>query len=89
MSQRTVSGCFHQMSNENSTSDSDSSDESKWIRVSTAAELRGIDRQTVYYHIQKKHVRTNLIDGVVFVHRDDVEKLVLRPDAGILRREEP
>lgn len=50
----------------------------KWIRISTAADLRGIDRQSMYYRVRKHHLRTKTVDKVTFVHRDDVLALKIR-----------
>lgn len=49
--------------------------ESPWIRVSTAAALKGIARQNIYWHIEQGNLRTKTIDGMMFVSRASVEAL--------------
>ena len=49
-----------------------------WIRVSTAAKLRGIKRQNVYYHIAQGHLTVKDMDGYTLVSRDEVDKLKLK-----------
>ncbi len=51
---------------------------SRWIRVSTAARLREVDRQAIYYHINEGNLRTKDEDGMIFVLRDQVMKLKLK-----------
>jgi predicted DNA-binding transcriptional regulator AlpA len=52
------------------------------IRVSTAAKIKGLDRQTIYYHIENNNLKTTVIDGTIFVSRSDVEQLPRRFLAG-------
>ena len=42
------------------------------IKISTAAGLIGVTRQTIYKHLNLGHLNLIEIDGVKFVNRDDV-----------------
>lgn len=50
----------------------------EWIRVSTAAGLRDVDRQAIYYHVNQGHLKTKVIDEVTFVEKSEVMSLKLR-----------
>ena len=53
------------------------------IRVTTAAKLKGVRRQAIYYHIEQKRLRTKVIDENIYVYRDEVEALeILKPTSG-------
>jgi hypothetical protein len=52
-------------------------DLSDLVRVATAARMKGVDRQTIQYHIDKGNLQIMEIDGVVFVKRSDVSALKL------------
>ena len=43
-----------------------------WIRVSTAAKLRGVTRQSIYWHVAEGNLKSTELDGNVYVDRDDV-----------------
>ena len=42
------------------------------IKISTAANLIGVTRQTIYKHLNLGHLNLIEIDGMKFVNRDDV-----------------
>ena len=42
------------------------------IKISSAADLIGVTRQTIYKHLNLGHLNLIEIDGVKFVNRDDV-----------------
>ena len=42
------------------------------IKISSAADLIGVTRQTIYKHLNLGHLYLIEIDGVKFVNRDDV-----------------
>lgn len=46
-----------------------------WIRVSTAAKLKGVTRQSIYYHISNGNLGVLDMDGNQYVARDDVISL--------------
>jgi hypothetical protein len=49
-----------------------------WIRVSTAAKLKGVRRQTLYYHLKEGNLKSVLeMDGNTYLDRDEV--LALKP----------
>lgn len=37
------------------------------IKISTYAKKKGMSKQNVHYHIEKKHLETKEIDGEVFI----------------------
>lgn len=43
-----------------------------WIRVSTAARLRGVSRQAIYWHVHEGNLETMELDGVVYVNKEQV-----------------
>ena len=45
---------------------------SPWITPATAAKLVGVSRQAMHRRASLGHIRTNRIDGRLFVHKDDV-----------------
>ena len=49
-----------------------------WIRPSTAARLRGVRRQAIYYHIDHHTLKTKNMDGNVYVEQSAVLALKLR-----------
>jgi predicted site-specific integrase-resolvase len=49
--------------------------EKTWIRVSTAAKLKGVRRQTIYWHINEGNLSYLDLDGNKYVDRDEVIKL--------------
>lgn len=48
-----------------------------WIKVSTAAELKGVKRQTIYYHIKEGNLNSFDLDGNTYV--DPKEVINLKP----------
>ncbi len=55
----------------------------EWIRVSSAAKVRGVSRQVMYYHINAHNIKTMELDGVKYVDRNAVlEMKETRVDAG-------
>ena len=42
------------------------------IKISTAANLIGVSRQTIYKHLNLGHLDLIEIDGMKFLNRDDV-----------------
>lgn len=48
------------------------------ITVTSAAKLKDVRRQDIYYHIKKKRLTVIEIDKVKFVLRDEVEQLEVR-----------
>lgn len=59
-------------------SEEQSSDPDTWIRVSTAAQLRKVKRQAIYYHIREEHLQVKNLDGVLFVLRAEVLSLEMK-----------
>lgn len=53
-------------------------DPNNLIRITTAARLKEVERQSIYYHIKSGHLTKTKIDGVIFVLRDEVERLEIR-----------
>lgn len=43
-----------------------------WIRASTAAALRGVSRQSIYWHVSQGNLKSMELDGNLFVDRDEV-----------------
>ena len=43
-----------------------------WIRASTAAKLRGVTRQTIYWHIAQGNLKSMELDGTHYVDRDEL-----------------
>lgn len=61
----------------------DSPREVDWIKVSSAAKLRGISRQAMYYHVDNNSIRTMELDGVTYVDKEAVLNMrTVRTDAG-------
>lgn len=48
------------------------------IHISTAAELRGVKRQSIYYQVANGNLQIVVIDGTMFVKRSQVNLLKLR-----------
>ncbi|MFN6965238.1 MAG: hypothetical protein ACK4S4_15940 [Pyrinomonadaceae bacterium] len=46
-----------------------------WIRVATAAKLKGVRRQSIYYHIKMGNLVSFDLDGNTYVDRDEVLNL--------------
>lgn len=44
-----------------------------WIKASTAAKLRGVTRQSIYWHIAEGNLKSMQLDGNVYVDRDEVK----------------
>lgn len=51
------------------------------VKVSTAAGMKNVGRQSVYYHIETGRLRHIAIDGVTFVFKSEVEALKTREQA--------
>ena len=49
-----------------------------WIRIATAARLRGVKRQAIYYRVRAGHVSRIVIDKSHFVFLPDIESLKFR-----------
>lgn len=45
---------------------------SNWIKVSTAAKLRGVRRQAIYWHIAEGNLKSMKLDGNTYVDRDSL-----------------
>ncbi len=43
-----------------------------WIRASTAAKLRAVSRQSIYYHIKEGNIISMEMDGITFVDKDSL-----------------
>lgn len=43
-----------------------------WIKASTAAKLRGVSRQTIYWHVAEGNLKSMELDGNVYVDRDSL-----------------
>ncbi len=54
----------------------------KWIRVSTAAKLRKVARQAIYYHVKKGTIKSKVIDGRTFVDENEIESINIRDRNG-------
>jgi hypothetical protein len=51
---------------------------SNLIKISSAARLRGVERQTMYYHVRKHNLKVEEIDGTMYVDRDAAMKLPMK-----------
>ena len=52
------------------------------LKVSTAAAIKGIERQAIYYHIDQGNLTLLEIDGVKFVLRSEIDSLKPRGNKG-------
>jgi len=53
--------------------------ENDWIRPSTAAKLRGVKRQAIYYHIGEGHLKVKEMDGPsLYVYKPQILKYPFR-----------
>ena len=55
-------------------------DTDDWLTCTNAARLAGVSRQYMRRLALDGRVRSVVIDGLLFVHRDDAEALKVSPD---------
>lgn len=63
--------------------------DSEWIRASTAAKIKGVTRQAIYYSINEGKLKTLEIDGNIFVDKDEVQELKIRERNAKRKTDEP
>ena len=53
-----------------------------WIRMTTAARLKGVKRQSIYHRVRAGHIARIIIDNSHFVFLPDVVSLKFRAGGG-------